>query len=46
MYLYNVGLNQLEKACSLFPEMKELGVDANSHCYNPLIQGFAMQVIH
>lgn len=26
--------------------MKELGVDANTHCYNPLIQGFAMQVIH
>lgn len=38
-------LNQLEKACSLFPEMKELGVDANTHCYNPLIMGFAMQVV-
>jgi hypothetical protein len=34
----------MEKAYALLAEMKEVGVEANSHCYNPLIMGFSTKV--
>jgi len=40
------GIEQMERAYSLFAEMKALGVEPNTHCYNPLIMGFATQVLH
>jgi pentatricopeptide repeat protein len=36
-----VCIRQMEKAYALLAEMKEVGVEANSHCYNPLIMGFS-----
>lgn len=39
-----VCIRQMEKAYALLAEMKEVGVEANSHCYNPLIMGFSTKV--
>lgn len=36
---------KMEKAYNLLGEMKEVGVQPNTHCFNPIIMGYGTQVI-
>ena len=36
---------KMEKAYNLLGEMKEAGVQPNTHCFNPIIMGYGTQVI-
>lgn len=35
----------MEQAYNLLAEMKQVGIQPNAHCYNPLIMGFGSQVM-
>lgn len=43
-YLFFSSL-KMEKAYNLLGEMKEVGVQPNTHCFNPIIMGYGTQVI-